>query len=74
MSCPAGKRAISYAFAIQLVTSNNPNAAPGVTEVTPNDFDVSAGRLPGGYTMKAETFGFYPDSWKLFAYATCVSA
>jgi hypothetical protein len=73
-TCPAGKRAVSWAFQIQLVTSANPNAAPGITAITPNDFDVASGRLPGGYTVKAETFGFYPDSWKLFAYVTCVTS
>jgi hypothetical protein len=70
-SCPAGKRAISWAFSIQLVTTNNPNGAPGITAITPIDFDATAGRLPGAYTVFAETTGFYPDAWKLFAYATC---
>jgi len=73
-TCPAGKRAISWAFQIQLVTSANPNAAPGITAITPNDFDTAAGKLPGGYTVTAETFGFYPDSWKLFAYVTCATS
>jgi hypothetical protein len=71
--CPAGKRAISWAFSIQLVTNNNSSAAPGITEITPNDFDAGTGKLPGGYTVKAETFGSYPDSWKLFAYVTCAT-
>jgi hypothetical protein len=71
VQCPSGKRAISWAFQIQLVSSANAAASPGVTEITPIDFDTASGRLPGGYTVKAETFGFYPDSWKLFAYATC---
>lgn len=73
-SCPAGKRAISWAFSIQLVTSANPNAAPGLTAITPIDFDSGSGKLPGAYTVTAETFGFYPDSWKLFAYATCANS
>jgi hypothetical protein len=59
---------------IQLVTSSNAAAAPGVTEISPLDFDTASGRLPGGCTIKAETFGFYPDAWKLFAQATCVAA
>ena len=71
--CPVGKRAISWAFSIQRVTSANEAAAPGVTEITPLDFDVGTGKVPGGYTVKAETFGFYPDAWKLFAYATCAT-
>jgi len=73
-TCPVGKRAISWAFSIQRVTSANEAAAPGVTEITPLDFDVGTGKLPGGYTVKAETFGFYPDAWKLFAYATCATS
>ena len=73
-NCPAGKRAISWAWSVQLVTTNNPNTAPGLTSVTPLDFDTGSGKLPGGYTVTAETGGFYPDSWKLFAYITCASA
>jgi hypothetical protein len=72
-TCPAGKRAISWAFSIQLATSANPDAAPGLTGITPIDFDAGSGKLPGAYTVTAETFGFYPDAWKLFAYATCAN-
>jgi hypothetical protein len=73
-SCPAGKRAISWAARIQLVTTANPQAAPGVTDVIPNNGDISSGTLPDGYTAQAQTFGFYPDPWKLFVYATCATA
>jgi hypothetical protein len=73
-NCPAGKRAISWAWSVQLVTTSNPNTAPGLTSITPLDFDTGSGKLPGGYTVTAETGGFYPDSWKLFAYITCASA
>ncbi len=72
-TCPTGKRAVSWAFSVQLSTSNNPSNAPGVTDITPNDFDAGTGKLPGGYTITAQTVGFYPDAWKLFAYATCAT-
>ena len=42
--------------------------------MTPNDSDVSTGKLPGGYTAKAEEAGTYNDGWKLFVYAACVTA
>jgi hypothetical protein len=73
-SCPVGKRAISWSWSIQLVTTNNPNGAPGLSGVSAIDFDPASGRLPSGYTVFAETAGFYPDSWKLFAYVTCASS
>lgn len=70
-SCPAGKRAISWAFRIQLTSSANPDAAPGITGITPIDVDPSTGQLPGAYSVTAEAGGSYTDPWKLFAYATC---
>ena len=73
-TCPGGKRAISWSFRIELVTSANESASPGLTELTPIDFDVASGRSPGAYTAKAEEFGFYPDAWKLFVYVTCITA
>lgn len=73
-TCPNGKRAISWSFNIQLSSSANPAAAPGVSGITPIDFDAASGRLPGAYTVTAETTGFYPDAWKLFAYATCANS
>jgi len=73
-TCPAGKRAVSWSFNIQLASSANPDAAPGVVGITPVDFDASSGKLPGAYTVTAETSGFYPDAWKLFAYATCANS
>jgi hypothetical protein len=73
-TCPSGKRAVSWSFNIQLSTSANPAAAPGVTGITPIDFDAGSGKLPGAYSVTAETSGFYPDAWKLFAYATCANA
>jgi len=73
-TCPSGKRAISWSFNIQLTTSANPNAAPGVSRITPIDFDAGSGKLPGAYTVTAETTGFYPDAWKLFAYVTCANS
>ena len=73
-SCPVGKRAISWSWSIQLVTTNNPNGAPGLSGVSAIDFDPASGRLPSGYTVFAETAGFYPDSWKLFAYVTCAAS
>jgi hypothetical protein len=73
-TCPAGKRAISWAFNIQLSSSDNPGAAPAVSGITPIDFDASSGKLPGAYSVTAETTGFYPDAWKLFAYATCATS
>jgi hypothetical protein len=72
-SCPAGKRAVSWASRIQLATSANPQNAPGITDIIPNNVDLSSGTLPDGYTVNAQTFGFYPDAWKLFVYATCVT-
>jgi hypothetical protein len=71
--CPAGKRAISWTWRIELTTTANRDAAPGLTEMTPLDPDVASGRLPGGYAAKAEEFGTYPDGWKLFVYATCAN-
>jgi hypothetical protein len=73
-SCPAGKRAISWAARIQLASSANPQNAPGITDIIPNNADVSGGTLPDGYTINAQTFGFYPDSWKLFVFTTCATA
>jgi hypothetical protein len=73
-TCPNGKRAISWSFNIQLSSSANPGAAPGISGITPIDFDAASGKLPGAYTVTAETTGFYPDAWKLFAYATCANA
>ncbi len=73
-TCPAGKRAVSWAFNIQLASSANPDAAPAVSGITPIDFDASTGQLPGAYSVTAETTGFYPDAWKLFAYATCANS
>jgi len=73
-SCPVGKRAISWSWSIQLVTTNNPNGAPGLSGISAIDFDSASGRLPSGYTVFAETAGFYPDSWKLFAYVTCAAS
>ncbi|HST18039.1 MAG TPA: hypothetical protein VLK36_10240 [Gaiellaceae bacterium] len=73
-TCPTGKRAISWSFNIQLSTSANPNTAPGVSGITPIDFDAGSGKLPGAYTVTAETTGFYPDAWKLFAYVTCANS
>lgn len=73
-TCPGGKRAISWSASIQLTTSANPNAAPGISGITPIDFDAASGKLPGAYTVTAETTGFYPDAWKLFAYATCANS
>jgi hypothetical protein len=70
-SCPAGKRAISWAFRIQLTSANNPAAAPAITGITPIDVDPSTGQLPGAYAVAAEAGGSYTDPWKLFAYATC---
>ena len=73
-TCPGGKRAISWSFSIQLSTSANPANAPGVSGITPIDFDAGSGKLPGAYSVTAETTGFYPDAWKLFAYATCANS
>jgi hypothetical protein len=70
-SCPAGKRAISWAFRIQLSSSDNPAAAPAITGITPIDVDPSNGQLPGAYSVTAEAGGSYTAPWKLFAYATC---
>lgn len=72
-NCPVGKRAISWAFRIELTTTANPDSSPGLTEMTPLDVNVAGGTLPGGYTAKAQEFGSYPDSWKLFVYATCAT-
>ena len=73
-TCPSGKRAVSWSFDIQLSSSANPAAAPGIVGITPIDFDAASGKLPGAYTVTAETSGFYPDAWKLFAYVTCASS
>jgi hypothetical protein len=73
-TCPAGKRAISWSWRVELVTTANEAGSPALTELTPIDFDPAAGRLPTGYTAKAEEAGFYPDAWKLFAYVTCATA
>jgi hypothetical protein len=29
--------------------------------------DAGTGKFPGAYSLTAETTGFYPDAWKLFA-------
>jgi hypothetical protein len=71
--CPAGKRALSWSWRIELPSAANPAAAPGLTEMNPIDPDTASGRLPGGYAAKAEEFGTYPDSWKLFVYGTCAT-
>jgi hypothetical protein len=71
--CPAGKRALSWTWRIELPSVANPAAAPGLTEMNPIDPDVASGRLPGGYAAKAEEFGNYPDNWKLFVYVTCAT-
>jgi len=73
-TCPNGKRAVSWSFNIQLSSSANPAAAPGVVGITPIDSDPGSGKLPGAYTVTAATSGFYPDAWKLFAYATCATS
>lgn len=73
-TCPGGKRAVSWSFSIQLSSSANPAAAPGLVGITPIDSDPGSGKLPGAYTLTAETSGFYPDAWKLFAYATCANS
>lgn len=69
--CPAGKRAISWTWRIELTTSANRDAAPGLTEMNPIDPDSASGRIPAGYAAKAEEFGTYPDGWKLLVYVTC---
>jgi hypothetical protein len=71
--CPAGKRALAWSWHIELASSANAANAPGLTELNPIDADVASGRLPGGYSAKAEEFGSYPDNWKLFVYVTCAT-
>jgi hypothetical protein len=71
--CPAGKRALSWSWRIELPSAANPSTSPGLTEMNPIDADPGSGRLPGGYSAKAEEFGSYPDSWKLFVYVTCAT-
>ncbi|HEX4929815.1 MAG TPA: hypothetical protein VFV62_03830, partial [Gaiellaceae bacterium] len=73
VSCPAGKRAISWSWHIELSSTQSPQTAPGLTGMTPLDGDVATGRMPGGYTGKAQEGGTYNDGWKLFVYAACVT-
>jgi len=72
--CPAGKKAISWSARIQLSSAQNQNSAPVLTAFEPLGGDVAAGQLPDGYTVHARSGSFYPDAWKLFAYAVCANS
>ena len=74
VTCPAGKRALSWSFSIALSDDMYQSTAPYLEAVGPIDFDAGSGRLPAGWTARAQESGFFPGAWRLTIYAVCATA